>query len=388
MRSHSPRSGVAGCASPTRLLALLAASLALLAFAAQQQLLFVSALGARRARILPAPPRAHSGAGYIPLALDESEAARQLALLAELRAEPLSRARPLAQPAGRPPVVLRALARERDLTPSMASVCARATNYFARVSASADEALFAQEAVRRFGRLLPPGARGAYIESGALDGIAGSLSLFFDEVLRWRGLLVEANPPNFAQLVVARPHAVRLECALWEGEIADDGGHLFLEFVGDHGSAAGAAGVMGREHFRAFHGDRDDRYNVSACSLRSYLPLTGIGARVDLWVLDVEGAELHALRGFPFDRVAVWLIVVELNDSHGPKALSAVRAFLLERGFALVAKVGIMNELFENEDARPVNPEPEGAVASAAGGDEGSGSITGCAFEWLQASNA
>ena len=372
----------------TRLLAVLATPLALLVFAAQQQLLFASALGARRARILPAPQRVRSGSGYLPLALDDAETARQLALLAELRAEPLSRARPLAQPAGRPPVVHRAQERARDLTPSMASVCARARNYFARVLASADEALFAQAAVRRFGRLLPPGARGVYVESGALDGVAGSLSLFFDEVLRWRGLLVEANPPNFAQLIVARPHAARLECALWDGEVADDGGHLFLEFVGDYGSAAGAAGAMGSEHFRAFHGDREDRYNVSACSLRSYLPLTGLGARVDLWVLDVEGAELRALRGFPFDRVAVWLIVVELNDSHGPEALAAVRAFLLERGFAFVVKVGIMNELWENVDARPVNPEPERVKVGDASEDEGAGGITGCTFDWLQASNA
>ena len=41
---------------------------------------------------------------------------------------------------------------------------------------------------------------GFYIECGALNGEKGSNTLFFEKVRKWNGLLVEADPENYAAL--------------------------------------------------------------------------------------------------------------------------------------------------------------------------------------------
>ena len=117
---------------------------------------------------------------------------------------------------------------------------------------------------------------------------------------------------------------------------------------------------MGDDLRAAFHGDRADRYNVSCCAMRSFWPLTGLGPRVEIWFLDVEGSELGALRSVDWARTAVWLILVEMNPVVGTDALAAVRDYLARtRGFELVAKLGQMNELWENIAARPPPEEGE-----------------------------
>ncbi len=186
-----------------------------------------------------------------------------------------------------------------------------------------------------------------YLEAGALDGESGAQSLFFDEVLLWRGLLIEGNPPNMAQTLVRRPHAVRLECALCATDGTD------VEFVGDYGGVAGAAAQMGDNLRTVFHGERSDRYNVSCCALGSYWPLTALGSRIDIWFLDVEGSETDALRGFDWATTVLWLVLIEMNDASGQARLDETRGVLSGRGFKLISRLGAMNELWENVAARP-----------------------------------
>ena len=56
---------------------------------------------------------------------------------------------------------------------------------------------------------------------------------------------------------------------------------------------------------------------------------------VDLWVLDVEGAELLVLQGMDFGSIPVRLILVE--RSHDPSTESAVSAHLRAADFELVS---------------------------------------------------
>lgn len=41
---------------------------------------------------------------------------------------------------------------------------------------------------------------GFYVECGALDGEKGSNTFFFEKVRKWNGVLIEADPSNFAVL--------------------------------------------------------------------------------------------------------------------------------------------------------------------------------------------
>lgn len=308
-----------------------------------------------------APPGLRPSArhvGVVAAASVPGEAARQRAVLAGILAHEYSRERPLTQAAGRPPIVFApeagAAAGDGGDDDSRAAFCARGAAFFAALPHAAGceicdehahasrylfERFFAHSSWRR---------GGVYVESGALDGENGAQSLFFDEVLRWRGLLIEGNPVNFARAMARRPRAARLECAL----CAADGGEV--EFVGDHGGVAGVAAAMGDELRGAFHGDRADRYNVSCCALRTAWPAAALGRRIDLWFLDVEGSEAAALRSVDWQATDVWLILVEMNPAAGADRLQETRGELAARGFALVTTQGAMNELWENRAHRPL----------------------------------
>ena len=47
---------------------------------------------------------------------------------------------------------------------------------------------------------------GTFVEMGAYNGITFSISLFFEKYLNWRGLLIEANPDNYKQVLQNRPN--------------------------------------------------------------------------------------------------------------------------------------------------------------------------------------
>lgn len=287
-------------------------------------------------------------------ALDATEISRQRRMLEEIAKRTFSRESPFEQAQGRPPVLYVAEPRHSNASGAdIASVCARGAAFFDGLPHSGceicDEHAHASRHLhaRFFANMAKWVGAGVYVESGALDGENGAQSLFFDEVLLWRGLLIEGNPPNMARTLVRRPHSVRLECAL----CAADG--MDVEFVGDYGGVAGAAAQMGDALRTAFHGERGDRYNVSCCAMRTYWPLTSLGPRIDIWFLDVEGSEADALRSVDWAATTVWLVLVEMNDAAGTSRLDETRRLLAELGFSLVGRLGAMNELWENAFARP-----------------------------------
>ena len=52
---------------------------------------------------------------------------------------------------------------------------------------------------------------GLFVELGALDGLAGSNTLFFERMYDWRGVLIEAQPENAKKLLlVDRKNTVKL----------------------------------------------------------------------------------------------------------------------------------------------------------------------------------
>ena len=82
---------------------------------------------------------------------------------------------------------------------------------------------------------------GTYLEMGALDGITYSNSHVFHKARQWKGVLIEASPPNYEKLVKNRPdeiatiHAAVCNKARdvhWvRGKMATGG---ILEFASEH----------------------------------------------------------------------------------------------------------------------------------------------------------
>ena len=173
------------------------------------------------------------------------------------------------------------------------------------------------------------GRRGGLIlESGALDGVAFSTSWLFERALGWRAVHVEASPRMFADLVRNRPGALNIHAALC-GEPRT----LHLAFV-DHTDAVGGLWeFMSPRHRAEFWPgtDVDKLPRVACMPLAPLLALFGI-VHVDLWVLDVEGAELEVLMATDFARLSVDVIVVE-TIGFAPEQDARVVAYIEAQGF-------------------------------------------------------
>jgi hypothetical protein len=126
---------------------------------------------------------------------------------------------------------------------------------------------FMADALYIYRRFFPARRNGFFVEVGGLNGVAaGSNSFLFERFLNWRGLMVEASPLNFAQLVARRPLAYRLEAALGaRSEVARFSGY----------------GCCGR-----VAADREG-FPVHLLPIGPVLRAMGVH-RVDFWSLDVR----------------------------------------------------------------------------------------------------
>ena len=84
---------------------------------------------------------------------------------------------------------------------------------------------------RRDGSLLPARGGAVFLEMGAADGFTESNSWFFERCLGWRGILVEAQPYNFEQLLRYRHAALSIRLAVCRN-------FGVLSFTTDGGTAA------------------------------------------------------------------------------------------------------------------------------------------------------
>lgn len=173
---------------------------------------------------------------------------------------------------------------------------------------------------------------GAFIEIGALNGVSLSNSWHFEKRWDWRGLLIEGHPSNSAALRVNQPS--RANAAIFTASVCGidlTGAPGRLQFT-SKGDATGAA----REHadpkfIQGWHASDTASVSVDCVPLQHMLDATGIHD-VDLFSLDVEGAELAVLQTVDWTVTNIHAILVEL-DAHNPEKDQRVRDFLQAQHF-------------------------------------------------------
>mmetsp|Transcript_25253 Transcript_25253/g.58845 ORF Transcript_25253/g.58845 Transcript_25253/m.58845 type:complete len:264 (+) Transcript_25253:28-819(+) len=168
---------------------------------------------------------------------------------------------------------------------------------------------------------------GTYVEIGALDGVMFSNSKFFEDTLGWSGVLIEGNPAVSGRLratrgrgrnIIFSPRAV---CQKEQFTVPYIVSGRFLH------TSAGDATVLPRE----LRGTGTNTVDVPCAPISSMLSQANV-TKVDLFSLDVEGAELKVLETFDFNTVQVKLILVE-TDGYNPEKDAAVRRLLRAKGF-------------------------------------------------------
>jgi FkbM family methyltransferase len=146
---------------------------------------------------------------------------------------------------------------------------------------------------------------GYFIEAGALDGIRYS-NTYALEALGWTGLLVEPIPELAERCAANRPNSRVERVALSAPGHAPTA--TLNRYTDDDQVGASRLDDDANRHARAKRGAATEPIDVPLATLDSLLD--GVD-RVDLLVLDIEGHELQALRGFSLDCFKPRVILVE-----------------------------------------------------------------------------
>ena len=230
--------------------------------------------------------------------------------------------------------------------------------------------------------------RGFFVEMGGHNGLHASNTVFAESCRRWMGLLVEPNPRSFEQLTANRGAALAARAAACTtatmvpfvsrrmgqkraGARADEMGGIeaSMDVVAQKsrlskitagkqgGDDAPAPWIEAPEHF--------DRYLVPCVPLRELFDRLAI-TRVDVFWLDIEGAELDALRSVDFSRVSIGVLVVEMRVNSAERN-RAIRELLRAAGFELVAALSVWaGHVYDNVFLRVGHFSPRGLGAASA----------------------
>ena len=159
---------------------------------------------------------------------------------------------------------------------------------------------------KRMDQILQQKRNGFFIEVGAYDGVAYSNSLFFEQSRGWTGLLIEANPRAYRELLAKDRKAYSTPACLAINKNVLIGATFF---------ASGMDGAI-NEGVASSSAKQEDvyQYPVKANCFPLNVMLDAIGvSHVDMFSLDVEGHELAVLKTIDWSRITISLLTVEHN---------------------------------------------------------------------------
>lgn len=153
---------------------------------------------------------------------------------------------------------------------------------------------------------------GLFAEVGAYDGVTFSNTYYLESIRGWRGLCVEPNPEAFEACRQAR-QSVSINAAISDRE----GTAGFLRVSGNAAMLSGLTDTMDDRHLRRVERDRTDGdvsevIQVPTARLDALLRDHGFD-RLDLLVVDVEGAELDVLASIDLTTVDEPIVLIENN---------------------------------------------------------------------------
>jgi FkbM family methyltransferase len=212
-------------------------------------------------------------------------------------------------------------------------------------------------------RALRDVVRGFYIDVGAQHPISDSVTKLFYE-RGWSGINIDPVPQWFELLQSDRPHDINLRLAAG----ATAARKKFFAIANTGLSTDDAE--LARQHTEG--GYRADEMDVEVRTLDDICKECDVQT-VHFLKIDVEGAEAEVIRGFAFDKIRPWIVLVEavapVAMQEGTHAYVAVEThatwepLLLAHGYEHVHSDGLnrfylANEHRELRDALSLQPNP------------------------------
>lgn len=190
----------------------------------------------------------------------------------------------------------------------------------------------------------PKICNGTYLEIGAMDGMGLSNTYLLNNHFDWKGVLVEGSPYNYVKLVKNRPREILVRnnviCA----------GNETLHYAvtprkggdGTEGAVHGIYEFMEPWYKDMFHDKNPDFKLIEVTCAPLHKILNDANVKfIDVFSLDVEGAELSVVKTIDFDKISFGLIFFEdLKervgiDANGTK-YESVRSILESKGYIFV----------------------------------------------------
>ena len=171
---------------------------------------------------------------------------------------------------------------------------------------------------------------GFFVEIGGYNGETNSNTLLLEKERGWDGLLVEANPYLYKQMLEKNRKCYMINCCISN----DEPEMTFL--LADALTAAG--NVLSKEHKDRI--DKEENTSLSSMhygesvktqcfSLMDILDVIG-RRHIDYFSLDVEGGEMYILKSIDFDKLDITFFTIE-TDQHRYDILK----FMEEKGYDL-----------------------------------------------------
>jgi FkbM family methyltransferase len=165
--------------------------------------------------------------------------------------------------------------------------------------------------------------KGFFIEVGANDGVKFSNTLTLEN-LGWTGICVDASS--------------EYENILTENRLNSQ---CFISAVSDYNGTCvfGNQGLFGRI--------QQNNIGLTKCmTMKTLLELTHSPLIIDYVSIDVEGAEMSVLRGFPFDTHIMKLLTIEHNSyAYGSSLKNEIYNFLTFFNYIRVFEIGNNGEV-------------------------------------------
>ena len=193
--------------------------------------------------------------------------------------------------------------------------------------------------------------KGFFIESGADNGEDISNTLYFEVKRKWKGLLVEPNSRRFEELLSKNRKSYTINACLSIRPYPELMDFTNALGVGGISEVKASAKLQG---FRAGLKGSANYYKSEAQCFPLIDILESIGnPPVDLFSLDVEGAEEAVLSHIPWNKVDIKVILIEVE--HSDKR--AIITLLDRNGYSLYANLNEQDCVFVRRDFLPSIPQ-------------------------------
>jgi FkbM family methyltransferase len=161
---------------------------------------------------------------------------------------------------------------------------------------------------------------GLLLESGACQGDSLSLGYLFENFAKWSAINVEPDPSVFRILKSNRRNAINVFTALCSN---DNKVFHYTDAMGYGSPVRGFIEFMDQKFLKKYHPDifnnktaLEDLAKMRCVTVKNLLKSLAV-PRLDIWILDVEGAEEEVLLGTDFSAIHIDAIVME-NDGFDP----------------------------------------------------------------------